>query len=114
MKDACSMMYSRRSAPVKQLVILVHNHHPSRNTKHQLTHANDNAETARTAPSYILRCIAYSSSASSTVARGGRCVTSPVATGAASEPVGLGAESAATGAWWGCSSSTISSTCPGW
>lgn len=104
------MIYSRRSAPAKQPVTSVPNHHLSRNTKHQLTHANDNAKTTRTTPS----CVAYSSSTSSTVARGGRCVTSPVAAGAASEPVGLGAESVAIGAWWGCSSSTISSTCPGW
>lgn len=43
------------------------------------------------------RAYSYSSSASSTVALGGRCVTSPVGAGAAWEPVGAGAESAGTG-----------------
>lgn len=48
-----------------------------------------------------------SSSASSTVARGGRCDTVPAA-GAASEPVGCGAESASTGAGAGVGSAWAS------
>lgn len=74
----------------------------SRRQRLQLTHASDPEHSSFLASFLPSPSLYSSSSVSSTVARGGRCVTSPA--GAASWPVGLGAESTFTGccgAWAG-------------